>query len=70
MWGKSHLTFLFNISLIFLSKPALIDVGISAFLTVSIIVWCAAGWAFTIGGVAVIVVIASVICIYGSFRCG
>ena len=44
------------------SQPALIDVGISAFLAISIIIWGATGGAFAIG-IMVIMVISLVICI-------
>jgi hypothetical protein len=37
-----------------LSQPSLVDVGISAFLAVAVIVWGSAGRAFAIGIVIVI----------------
>lgn len=58
-----------NIKSIFLAQPSLIDVGISAFLAVPVIVRRTAGWAFAIC-ITIVMVVASVICIYGSFRCG
>ena len=55
--------------LIFLSQPTLVDVGVSAFLAIPVIVRCAAGWAFAIC-ITIVMVISLVGCICSSFRCG
>ena len=55
--------------LIFLSKPTLVDVGVSAFLAIPVIVRCAAGWAFAIC-ITIVMVISMVGGICSSFRCG
>ena len=43
--------------LIFLSKPTLVDVRVSAFLAIPVIVRCATGGAFAIGIMAISLVI-------------
>jgi hypothetical protein len=55
--------------LIFFSQPALVDVGVSAFLAIPVIVRCAAGRAFAIC-ITIVMVISLVGGICSSFRCG
>ena len=55
--------------LIFLSQPTLVDVGVSAFLAIPVIVRCTAGWAFAIC-ITIVMVISRVGGICSSFRCG
>lgn len=55
--------------LIFLSKPTLVDVRVSAFLAIPVIVRRTAGGAFAIC-IMIVMVISLVICTCGSFRCG